>query len=137
MSGLAAVCLGGPSERLSPQLRRNGVRATTALLAAGELVADQLPSAPPRTDPSGLVPRLALGAVTAHQLSRGTGAPATVAGLLGSTAALGAAFGGLALRRRLSERWAPIPAAIVEDVVCACLATAAVRLSVRPAGGAG
>jgi uncharacterized membrane protein len=132
-SGMAAVCLAGRSERLSPFFRRTDVRAASALLAIGELLADKLPSNPPRTSPPGLFPRVALGAVAAGQLARGAGASTGVAGLLGSAAAVGAAFGGLALRQRLSKGLSPIPAALIEDVVCAALASGAVWLSDRTA----
>jgi uncharacterized membrane protein len=130
-SGIAALSLVRPSDRLSPLLRRRWVRAGSVLVAGGELVVDKLPSTPARTGLGGLVPRVVLGAVAAGQLSRGSGSPPAVAGLLGSAAAVGTAFGGLALRRRLSERLSPIPAALIEDALCAALAGGAVWLSER------
>lgn len=60
-SGMAALAVGAPVERLSPFLRRTEVRVTNVALAAAELVADKHPKTPKRTGPPGLIARLVLG----------------------------------------------------------------------------
>jgi uncharacterized membrane protein len=92
-------------------------------------VADKLPSTPPRTQARGLMPRIALGGLSAGLLAGSVGAPTTVAVVVGAGAAAGAAFAGMAAREALARRLPPVAAALVEDVVAVTLALAALRLA--------
>lgn len=95
-----------------------GVGRALAALAAAEVVADKLPFMGPRTDPRGLVGRLAAGAIagaaTAEMLGRRPLLPAAV----GAAAAWAGAHLGYRLRRAI-RRKADLPdpiVAVAEDV---------------------
>ena len=94
--------------------------STTALvifivLALGELIADQLPSAPSRTKPLGLIARIVLGGLCGSAIAV-AGAQSIIAGiLLGAIGGIAGAFGGYQVRTRL-VRVLRIP-----DFIIACL----------------
>ena len=127
--GLAVVVLATPPESLPSWLRGAAVRPVVASLALGELVADKLPSTPNRTDPVGLIARIALGGLSSAVLASTTGRDRAVAAIVGAGMAAGAAFAGMAGRAALSRHLPPILAALNEDVVAAGLAVAAVRIA--------
>jgi len=83
------------------------------LLAAGELITDQLPSTPSRTVPVQFGTRLLVGAICGSAV---VGGPAgALAGVVG---ALIGTFGGSALRARLAKSFGnDRPAALVEDAI--------------------
>jgi uncharacterized membrane protein len=87
------------------------------LLAAGELIADQLPSAPSRTAPLGFGVRIITGAVSGGAL--GTAGGTMVGGMVAGTA--GAVIGtlaGHAFRARLATAFRrDRPAAFIEDAI--------------------
>lgn len=87
------------------------------LLAAGELVADQLPSTPSRTVPVQFGARLASGALAGAAI--GAAAGETAGGLLAGVAgALLGTLGGRAFRARLAAAFGrDRPAALLEDAV--------------------
>ena len=88
-----------------------------AVLAAGELVADQLPSTPSRKVPVQFGARLVSGGLSGATLGAAGGAllPGLVAGAIG--AVIGT-FGGAALRAKLAEIFAKDrPAALIEDAI--------------------
>lgn len=88
-----------------------------SLLAAVELVTDQLPSTPSRKVPVQFGTRLLTGALSGAVLASRGGDPAigAVVGMIG--AGLGT-YGGAAGRARLAAKFGKdLPAAIVEDVV--------------------
>jgi uncharacterized membrane protein len=130
--GMAAVVLGSRPDALPARLRAKFSRPAVELSALGELVVDKLPFARPRTDPSGLVPRLGLGALSSGILASANGEAPLVPAAIGAGAAAGAAFGGMAARLALSRRLPPVVAALLEDLVAVGLAAAAVRIASRP-----
>jgi uncharacterized membrane protein len=127
--GMAVLLTGTPTARLPALLGHRAVRPIALTAALGELVADKLPSTPARTEARGLVPRIALGGLSAGLLARSAGAPATVAAAVGAGAATGAAFAGMAARLALAKRVPPLAAALSEDLVAVTLAVAALRLA--------
>jgi len=91
--------------------------AILGLLAAGELVADQLPSTPSRKVPLQFGGRLLTGALSGAALGAAGGmlVPGLVAGVLG--AVLGT-YGGAALRAGLARSFgSDPPAALIEDAI--------------------
>jgi uncharacterized membrane protein len=85
------------------------------LLAALELIADQLPSTPARTAPPGLIARIVLGGLSGACLAA-AGTTSIVAGtVLGAMGGVAGAFGGYEARTRL------VRAVEVPDKVIACL----------------
>jgi uncharacterized membrane protein len=111
--------------------------ALSSLAAAGELVADQLPTTPSRLNPAGLVPRAALGATSAAALARRGGHDSALAGLVAVGAAIGAAVLGVRWRAAAQRRWgSDRPGALMEDAAAALLAYAGARRTnvVRPPG---
>jgi uncharacterized membrane protein len=129
--GMAVVLTGTPPGQLPALLGHRAVRPIAATAAIGELVADKLPSTPPRTQARGLVPRIGLGGLSAGLLARSTGAPIAVAVGVGAGTATGAAFAGMAARGALAKRLPPLAAALSEDVVAVLLAVGALRLATR------
>ncbi|MFI5756975.1 hypothetical protein [Streptomyces sp. NPDC051569] len=129
--GTAAVALTTrPGETARPASLFAGAwaKGITAVAAAGELVADKLPSTPSRLSPPGFVPRLLLGALAAAALSRRPPGetPVALAAVVGALAAAGGAHGGARWRRAVHERGRPDrPAAVAEDLVALVLAGAA------------
>ena len=78
--------------------------ATFTLLAVGELIADQLPSAPNRTDLSGLIPRILLGALCGASLLASQSQSIAIGSLLGAAGGVAGAFGGFQARTRLVKK---------------------------------
>jgi uncharacterized membrane protein len=103
-------------------------RALTAAGAATELVLDKLARTPSRVSPAGLVPRLALGGVTAWLLAGRGGANRLGAAVVGTAAAGAASVGGARARAALSGRLgSDLPGALAEDAVALTLAGLAAR----------
>ncbi|TWU29843.1 DUF4126 domain-containing protein [Bythopirellula polymerisocia] len=98
-------------------LAKAATRWILSVLAIGELIADQLPSAPNRTDPPLLVARLISGGFTGGVVgaSKGLLWQGIVAGVIG---AITGTFGGLRLRFRLAKYFGKdTPAACLEDLL--------------------
>jgi uncharacterized membrane protein len=125
---------------LSPLTRTSGrpdqvlhgwlAKRIQVLAAAGEIVGDKLPQAPPRTQVEALVPRLILGAGAAAMLARRHGDSVFVAGVLAAAGAAASSFGGVPLRAAAAARLgSDLPAAIGEDVVAYTVAFAATRMA--------
>src|SRR5580704_11953892 len=92
-----------------------GAVAVFTLLAALELIADQLPSTPARTAPLGLIGRIVLGGLSGACLAA-AGTTSIAAGtVLGAAGGVAGAFGGYEARTRL------VRALKVPDWVIACL----------------
>jgi uncharacterized membrane protein len=94
---------------------------TLPVLAAGELVGDKLPSAPPRIEGPGLVGRVVAGAFAGRVSGGNPGLRA------GATFALASAYPSQLLRRQTVER-TPLPdiaCAVPEDLAGIALVTAA------------
>jgi uncharacterized membrane protein len=121
-TGVGAVVLHVAPDRLPKPLRSKAARAGAALALVGELVADKLPAAPDRTEPVGLAARLG-GAAGAAWLVGGARGPAVVPDVVVAAGlAVATAFGGMALRARLSRRFPPMAVALAEDGVAVTLA---------------
>jgi uncharacterized membrane protein len=86
-----------------------------ALFAVVELVADQLPSAPSRTAPPGLIARIVLGALSGAAIAASGTQAITIGALLGAAGGVAGAFGGYQVRTRL------VKALNVPDFVIATL----------------
>lgn len=128
-SGLAAVLLGTSPDRLPRQLRSNRVRTAAAAAAVGEMAVDKYPKVPDRTAPPVLAARAVLGGVAGGLTTRARASGVVYGALTGAAAAVAATYGGLALRRQLSQRLPALAAGLVEDALTIGIATLAVRLS--------
>jgi uncharacterized membrane protein len=72
-----------------------------SLFAVVELVADQLPSAPSRTAPPGLMARIILGALCGAAIAVSGAQSIAIGGVLGAAGGIAGAFGGYQARTRL------------------------------------
>ena len=75
--------------------------AIFTLLALVEFIADQLPSTPKRTDPSGLIPRILFGGLCGAALLASQGQSLAIGSLLGAAAGIVGAFSGYQARAHL------------------------------------
>ena len=93
--------------------------AIFTVLALAELVADQLPTTPPRTAPVGLSARIVTGALTGACLGVAGGASLWVGALAGAIGGIAGAFGGKQARVGLVRalRVRDFAIAIPEDLV--------------------
>jgi uncharacterized membrane protein len=87
--------------------------------AAGELIADKVPSMPSRWSPRGMSARLAFSAAGGRVLGGGPGA------VIAATAAVGSAFAGSRLRVKVPGRGRQLATAVAEDALSYSLALAA------------
>jgi uncharacterized membrane protein len=71
------------------------------LLAAVELVADQLPTTPRRTKPQGLIGRIVLGGLSGAALAASGAQSIALGAILGLAGGIGGAFAGYEVRTRL------------------------------------
>ena len=92
-----------------------GAVAIFTLLAAGELVADKLPSTPSRTKPPGLGARIVLGGLSGACLAVSASQSIAIGAVLGGAGGVAGAFAGYEVRARL------VRALKVPDFVIACL----------------
>jgi uncharacterized membrane protein len=87
------------------------------LLAAGELVTDQLPSTPSRTVPVQFGTRIVVGALCGAAIVAGSG-PLLLGALLGVSGAVVGTLGGRAFRGRMAAAFgSDRPAAFLEDAL--------------------
>lgn len=134
--GMAAVILGTSPEALPSKLRGKAAPPAAVSFALGELVVDKLPFTPKRTEPPGLVARIALGALSGAILASSIGRGGPTPAVIGAVSAVGAAFAGMTVRARLSQHLPPVLVALGEDLLAASLAAEAVRIaSGVPASG--
>jgi uncharacterized membrane protein len=116
-------------------LRSTPGRTVTGLAAAGELVADKLPTTPSRLIPPVLGARLAtgaaVGAISTGSTDRRILAVAAAVGLAGAAAG---SYAGAAYRKVLPARThtPDLPWALTEDAVAAGLAATAVKVWPEP-----
>jgi uncharacterized membrane protein len=110
-------------------IRHPAAVAALTAAAAGELVADKLPSTPARTAPGPLVGRLAIGATVGAIVA--TAFRRKVAGgiAMGAVGALAGSFGGYYLRRGLTQGtgWPDLPVALSGDAAAVTLAACALQ----------
>jgi len=119
--------VGKPEPGLPSQLTGQAAKVAASLGAAGELVADKLPSAPSRLEPAGLGGRTVLAAVAAAVLARGAKDPLLPTVVVAAAAALLSARIGHDVRAAASKRMPPAAAATAEDMVALGLAAASAR----------
>jgi uncharacterized membrane protein len=112
MTGVAAVSRRGP----------------VALLAAAELVADKLPSAPDRIDRGPILARVAAGALIGAMVAGRAGGHRGMAAAIGGLIACASTHATFRLRRALSERMPAVAAALVEDAIVVGAAAAGAAL---------
>ena len=99
------------------------------LLAAGELVTDQLPSTPSRKAPAPFGTRILMGAVCGAALTAGAGSM-LLGAIVGIAGAVAGTLGGYALRARMAAAFGrDRPAALLEDVMTLGIAVAVVLAS--------
>jgi uncharacterized membrane protein len=102
-------------------LNSTGALSITALLAAGELIADKLPAMPNRTDLGPLLARAASGGLCGAVLCSAKKRSPWLGAFYGALGALGAAYAAYHLRRSIKENW-HLPdslVALAEDAVVA------------------
>jgi uncharacterized membrane protein len=89
------------------------------ILACVELVTDQLPSTPARTQPAGLVPRILLGGLCGAAVASAGGQSLALGAALGAVGGMVGAFAGYEVRTRLVKALsAPdFVIAVLEDAV--------------------
>jgi len=95
------------------------------ILAAVELVADQLPGTPARTKAVGLTPRIITGGLSGAALALAGGQSGVLGGCLGAIGGIVGAFGGYWVRTGVVRRL-KVPdfaVAVVEDLVAIAGAT--------------
>lgn len=88
-------------------------------LAAGELIADQLPSTPSRTAPPGLIARILMGALCGAGIAVAGSQSIPLGAGVGIGGALFGTYGGYQARTRLVRAWKvpDLVVATLEDVV--------------------
>jgi uncharacterized membrane protein len=124
-AGLAAVALS--SQRGDRGALASGLGSTTGtvasgILAAGELVADKLPTTPSRLQPPSLGGRLAVGGAAAAAVARRDGHDPVLPALVGAASAVGASLLGVRLRALSAQRFgSDRPGAFAEDGLAALL----------------
>jgi uncharacterized membrane protein len=96
-------------------LSSNVTARTSALLAAGELIADKLPFMPDRTRAPGLVTRFISGALCGIAVGRRERKQKIIGALIGGAAAVATAYAGYQYRKHV--KLPPLVAALLEDVV--------------------
>jgi uncharacterized membrane protein len=99
------------------------------LLAAGELVTDQLPSTPSRKVPIQFGTRILMGAVCGAALTAGAGSM-LLGAIVGIAGAVAGTLGGSAFRARMAAAFgSDRPAALLEDAIAIGAALAVVLAS--------
>jgi uncharacterized membrane protein len=93
--------------------------AVFTVLALVELVADQLPSTPARTQPPGLIARIVLGGLSGASVAVSGGQSLALGACLGVLGGIACAFGGYQARTRLVKALAvrDLFVALVEDAL--------------------
>lgn len=107
--GLLSWFRGSPYERLAV--------GGSAVVTAGELVADKLPSTPSRLDPGPLGGRILAGAGGAYAVARALGNDPVPAAVIGGLSAVAGSYAGHAYRGWASTTVPPLAAAVAEDAV--------------------
>lgn len=98
----------------------------SAVVTAGELVMDKLPTTPSRLSPPALGGRIAAGSGAAFVVARRLGDDPIPAAVIGGLSAIAASYAGHAYRAWASKKVPPIAAALVEDAVALSIGAAVV-----------
>jgi uncharacterized membrane protein len=125
-----AVAAWTPAARspLDAALHRTKARVALAAGAAGELAADKLPIAPPRTQAPSFAFRVLLGGITGAVVARRGGAGVVSGAIVGGGAAAAWTYAGPKYRAAAASRFgSDLPGALVEDAAAFGLAALAVR----------
>ena len=85
-------------------LAKSGTRTSSAILAAGEFIADKLPFIPKRTEAGPLIARALTGGLAGAAISSGKKRSWQVGALLGIAGAIGAAYGAYHLRKQADQK---------------------------------
>jgi len=88
-----------------------------SVMAAGEVLADKIPSIPDRISPPGLIGRALFGALAGAVLDNATGGKTPSAPWAGAGAAVAATFASFYGRKALSRKIADRKIAVVEDLI--------------------
>jgi len=91
--------------------------AILSVMAAGEVLADKVPSIPDRIAAPSLVGRALSGALAGAVLDKATGGKTPAAPWVGATAAVAATFASFYARRALSRKISDRKVAIMEDLI--------------------
>ena len=103
-------------------------RAAASAMSAGESVGDQLPSAPSRLEPAGLVPRVVLGGFAGGVLARRYGASMWSGAAIAVAGVAAGAYGGVRLRALAAAKLgSDHPGAVLEDAAVVGLGAFATR----------
>jgi len=134
-AGITALALTSRREDHGVIAARLGSRpgqAVSAGLAAVELTMDKLPSTPSRLGARGLIPRIALAAISAAGIAARDGERPEPAAAVAAVAALGSAALGNRLRALAARRFgSDRPGAFIEDAVAGTLAWLGARRADR------
>ena len=103
-------------------------RTPPRLLAAAELIADKVPSAPNRVDPALILGRIAAGVVVGVVVAGRTGRNREGFALMGGLIAFASTHATYRMRRVLSNRLPSMAAALVEDAIVVGAAAAGAAL---------
>ena len=103
------------------------MRSILPVLAAGELIVDNLPATPARTIPAALIARAIAGGIVGAAVAGPADGNRAGYALLGIAGAVGAAYAGAAYRARATRYIPPFVAALAEDAVAFSLATAVAK----------
>ena len=98
------------------------IRRAVLVAAAAEIIGDKLPSTPARTEPIGLIGRIASGTFCGRVAAGNAGA------LVGAATSAAATFGFYEARKAASARMPALLAALLEDAIAIGLANLAVTL---------
>lgn len=123
VTAVAFTSARGDRGALASGLGSTAGKAVTATAAAGELVADKLPSTPSRLAPPALGGRLVLGGIAAAAVARRDGHDPVLPTLVAAAGALGGSVLGSRFRALAAQRFgSDKPGAFLEDGVAALLA---------------
>ncbi len=103
-------------------------RASTKLLAAAELIADKVPSAPNRVAPALTLGRITAGALVGAAVAGRTGGNRGESAVIGGLIAFASTHATYRLRRALSDRLPAVAAALIEDAIVISAAAAGAAL---------
>ena len=109
-------------------MTRPGFGAAANMLATAELVADKLPVTPNRTAVGPLLGRAVAGGLAGAGLCSAQKKPVWTGALLGAAAAVGAAYGAYALRKRVVRKFdvSDRVVALAEDAIVGAIGLALV-----------
>lgn len=88
-----------------------------SVMAAGEVLADKIPSIPDRISPPGLAGRALSGALAGAVLNKAEGGKTPLAPWVGAAVAVAATFASFYARKELSRKIADGKIAMIEDLI--------------------